>query len=274
MAKNTAHIVVAALLVLGHATLAWALGDVKVSLTDGKLTILGDASPNSIQITPGIGTGAFVVTGVEGTAVNGGASVAVTDVRKMTIETKEGQDRVELLQVDLEESLLVKLGSDQDVFLMDGGRVKGKAEVKGGKDGDQLTVRGGARIGGTLILTTGKKADTITVNNVSIGGGLEIGSGNGDDQITVQFSTVDPGAETLVQSGDGNDRVDLLAVNFEDDVEFALGNGDDLMVVQDCDFDGEIFADGDAGHDELDLEGDNTFDLSERRIVRGFEDLD
>lgn len=268
------HILVAAYVVCGHVALGWALGDVQVSVADGKLTVLGDTQPNAIQITPGIGTGAFVVIGLDGTAINGVASVSVTDVRKLSIEMKEGQDRVELLQVEVEESLFVKLGKDPDVFLMEGGRVKGKAEVKGGKDGDQFTVRAGARIGGTLILTSGKKADTVTVTNASIGGGLHIGTGAGADQITMQFTTVDPGADSLIESGEGNDRVDLLSVNFGDDLELTLDDGDDLVVVEECDFDGEILADGDAGRDELDLEGDNTFDLSERRIVRNFEDVD
>ncbi len=263
-----------ALLLLAQAACVWALGDVQVSVADAKLSILGDANPNAIQIVPGIGTGAFVVVGLDGTAVNGGPSAAVTDVRKVKVEMKEGQDRVEVLQVEIEESLVVKLGSDQDTFLLEGGRVKGKAEVKGGKDGDQLTVRGGARVGGEPILTTGKKADTITVTNVSVGGFLHIGPGNGDDQITVQFSTLDPGAEALLESGDGNDRVDLFGVDFGGDLELTLGNGNDRLVVSDCDFDGEIFVDGDAGHDELDLEGDNTYDLSERRTVRNFEDVD
>jgi len=266
--------VIATWLVLGNVGSLWALGDVQVSLTNGKLSIIGDDNPNSIQITAGIGTGAFVVTGLDGTAINGGPAVAVTDANKLTIETNAGQDHVELLDVDIEESLLVKLGSDQDDFLFQGGRVQGKAEVKGGKDGDELTVRGNARIGGKLILTTGKKNDTITVNNTSVGGGLKIGSGGGSDTIIVQFSVFDPGQEALIESGDGRDRVELLETDFEDDFELGLGNGDDSAVVEDCDFDGEIVADGDDGDDELDIRGDNSFDLAERRIVRGFEDFD
>jgi hypothetical protein len=266
--------IASALLILGCAHVAWGLGDVHVGVADGKLSILGDDGPNFIQITPGVGTGAFVVTGVDGTAVNGAALVTVTDVRKMNIDMKAGQDRVELLQVDLEQTLSAKLGPDQDAFLFDGGRVKGKAEIKGGKDADELTVRGGARIGGKLVFETGKKNDTITVNNASIGGGLRISSGGGNDQITVQFSTLDEAEEALIQAGDGADRVDLLSVNFEDDFELDLGDGDDDVFVEDSDFDAEIFADGGDGDDELSLRGNNSFDLTERRRVIDFEEFD
>jgi len=68
---STIRIAGFALLLIGHAGRVWALGNVQVSVAKGKLTILGDANPNSIQISPGIGTGAYVVTGVDGTAING-----------------------------------------------------------------------------------------------------------------------------------------------------------------------------------------------------------
>ena len=261
-------------LALFGARSAWALGNVTVSVAKGKMSIVADDNPNSIQITPGIGTGAFVVTGLDGTAVNGAPSAAVTDVRKVTVDMKGGQDRVELLAVEVEETVVAKLGTETDAFLMQGGRVRGKLEVKGGKDGDDVTVRGDARVGGKLVITTGKKNDTITVNNASVGGGLRISSGAGNDSITVLFSTFDENEEAVIESGDGADRVELNGADFEDDFELALGNGDDAALVQDCDFDGEIFADGDDGDDELALHGDNSFNLGERRIVRGFEDFD
>lgn len=266
--------VVASWLALGGASAAWALGNVTVSVAKGKMSIVADDNPNVIQITPGIGPGAFVVTGLDGTAVNGASTTGVTDVRKVSIDMQGGQDRVELLAVDIEETVLAKLGTEQDAFLMQGGRVRGKLEVKGGKDGDDVTVRGDARVGGKLIIATGKKNDTITINNTSVGGGLRISSGSGSDTITVQFSTFDQNQEALIEAGDGADRVELIDVDFEDDFELALGNGDDSAAVQDCDFDGEIFADGDDGDDELALRGENSFDLGERRIVRGFEDFD
>ena len=157
---------------------------------------------------------------------------------------------------------------------MEGGRVKGKAEVKGGKDGDELTVRGGARIGGRLILTTGKKNDVIIVNNASVGGGLEVSSGGGNDQITVQFSTIDPGRRLRVPGRRRQRQPSCSSASTSDRLELELGGGDDDVAVQDCDFDGEIFADGGDGEDEADLSGENSFDLSERRRVVNFEDFD
>ena len=56
--------------------------------------------------------------------------------------------------------------------------------------------------------------------------------------------------------------------------ELDCGDGDDDVFVDDCDFDGEIDADGGDGEDELDLSGDNSFDLGEDRRVVDFEDFD
>jgi hypothetical protein len=72
--------------------------------------------------------GLLVVSGVDGTAVNGGASVAVTGVRTIRVEMNAGEDRVDLLEVDVEQRVLVKLGPDRDTFRFEGGRVGGKLE--------------------------------------------------------------------------------------------------------------------------------------------------
>ena len=271
---STFRMVCAAVLLLGHAGGAWALGDVQVSVANGKMTILGDANPNSIQISPGIGTGAFVVTGIDGTAVNGTPAAIVPDVRKVKIEMGAGQDSVQILQVDIDDTFQAQMGKDQDSFLMSGGRVKGNLQAKAGKDGDDVTINAGARVGGRLTIGTGKKNDTITVNNASIGGGLTITTGGGNDQINVQFTNLDPGEESEINAGDGFDNVAFIDVNFEDDVDLELGDGDDDVLVQDCDFDGEIDADGGDGDDELNLSGDNSFDLGERRRVVDFEEFD
>ena len=66
----------------------------------------------------------------------------------------------------------------------------------------------------------------------------------------------------------------LLETDFNDNVQVYLGSGDDDLRVEDCDFDGEVLAQGNDGRDELDLAGDNTFELTESRKVRGFEDVD
>src|SRR6185436_7384355 len=143
-----------------------------------------------------------------------------------------------------------------DVFVMQGGRVSKKAEIKGGKDGDDMRVRGGARFGGQLLVNGGKKVDTVVVTDASIVGDSEVKGGSGNDDVTVQFTTLEGGANLIVGAGDGADRTALLDDRFSD-VQVYMGNGNDRLSVEGCHFDRTLTAEGNGGHDELDLDGNN-----------------
>src|SRR6185369_13366303 len=108
----------------------WALGSVRANVSGDKLTITGDDAPNAVQVIPGVGPDAFVVVGLEATVVNGALSATFSGVKKLSIDVKGGADRVELTDVVLDGTLF-----------MQGGRVSKKAEIKGGKDGDDIRVR-------------------------------------------------------------------------------------------------------------------------------------
>jgi hypothetical protein len=264
----------AALLLAVGAGRAWALGAVRTKLSGDKLTITGDDAPNSIQIIGGVGQDTLVVVGLDATLVNGSAlSTTVAGVKALSIDVKGSADSVELIDVVLDKTLTVTLGGGSDSFVMQGGRVTTKAQIAGGGDGDDIRIRGGARFGGQMIVPGGKKVDTIVVTDASIGGDSEVKGGAGNDDVTVQFTTVDGGANLIVGGGDGSDRTTLLDDGF-DDVQIYMGNGNDRLVVEGSHFDGTLKAQGNGGHDEIDVDGGNTFDPGHPRKVSGFEDLD
>ena len=270
--------------VVGYATLvavvmlavgptrAWAMGSVRATVSGDKLTITGDDAPNGVQVS-GVGQDAFLVIGLDATLVNGGLSATVSGVKQIVIDVKGGADRVELIDVLLDKMLKVTLGAGSDAFVMQGGRVSKKAEINGGKDGDDMRVRGGARFGGQLLMNGGKKVDTVVVTDASIAGDSEVKGGAGNDEVTVQFTTLEGGANLIVGGGDGADRTTLLDDRFSD-VQVYMGNGDDRLVVEACHFDRTLTAEGNGGHDELDVDGGNSFDVGHPRKVRGFEDID
>jgi hypothetical protein len=260
----------AVLLLLATAGDLWALGDVAVGVDAGKLSIVGDVNPNRLQVLPGVGPGAFVVVGLEGTAVNGVASAMVEGVEKIAIDTGGGVDVVEILEVELDGSLVVKMGDDSDTLTVEGGRFRKKVELRGGKQDDEIRIRHGTRIGGKLLLKGGKHRDLLVLNGVSLGEDAEVKGGSGDDTLVLQYSSADDGANVVFAAGDGDDDVTLLASRF-DDIQGYLGEGDDDLEIESCDFDGSVRAEGNDGFDELDLDGDNHFDLSEPRRVTGFE---
>jgi hypothetical protein len=264
-----------ALLLIEGTGRAWAFGDVAASVNaDGKLTLGGDEAPNMIEVAAGPLPGVVVVTGLDGTAINGSPSGTFVGVVRIEGSMKEGADRLEVREIELEKAFKVKLGGDDDTFVAEGIRVVQNMEVKGGSGQDRLVVRQGVRVGGELLLKAGKDADVIEASGLSVGSFLEVGGGNGVDVVTIQTTTVDGGATTELRGGSEDDTFTLLDDDFENDIVVKLGGGDDDLAVEDCDFDGAIFADGGDGEDELILGGGNSYDLSEPRLVLGFEDID
>ena len=110
----------------------------------------------------------------------------------------------------------------------------GKLEVKGGKDGDDVTVRADARVGGKLIITTGKKNDAIAITNASVGGGLRIGSGGGSDTITGFDADVTGGQDQLDISAlgitAGNFAASVTITDLGADTQVAIGTDSILLV--------------------------------------------
>lgn len=267
-------LLLASVLAVGPVTRVEAFGDVTATLKDGKLTIDGDEAPNAIDVGPGAEPGTVVIVGGEGTAVNGSPAASFVGVERIIGSMKAGADRVEVQALHLTEAFKFKLGGDDDVFSADGLSVEQNVEITGGSGADQISVRGGGEVGGQLFVKGGKDSDVLEVVGATVGKGLEVGGGGGDDTLLVQATTVDSSEITSLRSGSGHDVVVLLDDDFESDIEVKLGSGDDDLSVEGCDFDGAIFADGGNDDDELILGSDNSYDLSEPRLVIHFEDVD
>jgi hypothetical protein len=251
-----------------------AAGDIQAVVTDGVLDVEGDDESNVFRIAAGTEAGAVVVSGLEATTVNGGGQpVALAGVGSLRIVAGGGDDRIELLQLDLDEKLLVKLGKGHDGLVLQDVRVRGRARIKGSADRDDVTIRGFSRFSDQLIIETGRGPDAVTLTNVGLARGVHIDTGGGADTVLVQFCGLDPGEEMLVRSGNGEDAVTLLGSDFFDDVELDLGDDDDDVLVEDCDFDQEFDADGGDGDDEFDFDGTNTFEPDERQRIVDFEAL-
>jgi hypothetical protein len=246
---------------------ALASGGVQAVVTEGVLDVAGDDEANVLRIAAASEPGAVIVSGLEGTTVNGGGDpVALADVGSLRIVGAAGDDRIELLQLDLPGKLLVKLGRGHDILVLQEVRVGRRARIEGSADRDDVVIRGFSRFRDRLVVATGKGPDAVTLTNVSLARGLRIDTGSGRDAVLVQFSVLDPGDEMLVRSGNGEDDVTLLGSDFLDDVDLDLGGDDDDLLIEDCDFDDEFEADGGDGHDELDFDGTNSFDAVDRIV--------
>jgi hypothetical protein len=265
---------VAALLVLLLPAAARAAGGVTATFADGFLDLSGDDAGNEIRIAPGTPADTLVVTGLEGTTVNGAAAVTASGVRRLRVITSAGDDRVEILRVDLPERLHVRLGGGRDLLLVETSRVRRRVRIVGSAGRDDVVLRAGSRFADRVIVTTGRDADAVTLTNASVGRGLRIDTGAARDSVVLQFSVVDDGAETLVQTGDGEDDVLLFGMEFEDDVVVDTGDDDDDLVVEDTDLHEDFRFDGGADFDELDFDGRVRVSRSSEGRIVDFEDVD
>jgi hypothetical protein len=251
-----------------------AAGDVQALVTDGELEVTGDDDSNVLRIAAGGAPGTLVLTGLEGTTVNGGsAAVTLTEVADLRLFPGKGDDRVELLQLDLPGRLLAKLGAGNDALIVQDTRVRGRARIRGGGDRDDITIRGFSHFEERLVIGSGPGPDGVTLTNVELSRGLRVDTGGGRDTVVVQFCGLAHAEELLLRTGDGEDAVTLLGSDFQDDVELELDDDDDDLLVEDCDFEDNFEADGGDGFDEIDFDGTNTFEPLERRRVVDFEGL-
>src|SRR6185295_18520393 len=108
---------------------AGAAGNVTVQLDQGELAVEGDDAPNTVVLTGGAEAGAVIVTGLDGTLVNGGTDVTIAGVQSLLVETNDGPDLVEIRQMTLAGRAIVRLGSGDDQLLVEQARFDGRLRI-------------------------------------------------------------------------------------------------------------------------------------------------
>jgi hypothetical protein len=250
---------------------ALASGNVQAVVTDGLLEVTGDEGANVFRIAAA-GPATAVVTVFEGTTVNDGLTpVTLSGVSSLRLDTGAGDDRVELLQLDLPGTLTAKLGRGVDDVILQDVRVQGKTQIKGGRDRNVVSVRGFSRFRGPLVVDLGKGADEVTLTNATISAGLRLDTGGDGDTVSLQLCALEQGGALLVRTGKGQDLVTVGGSDFFDAVQLVLGKDADDLRVQDSDFDRGFDADGGAGEDALDFDGSVTFDPQQPQRIVAFE---
>jgi orotate phosphoribosyltransferase len=276
MRRTTVAGIVAIVLAVGYAATAHALGDVAVKVTDdGKLKVTGDSNGNTVDIVAGVADGDVVVTGLDGTTINGSAlPLGLGGVVRLSADLAKGDDTLQVSGIVFDDRFAAKLGSGTNSLVVDGVTVKKKAKVEGGADADEVTVRGVSSFNAKLEITTGGGPDDVRVSGATMRNDLVIRTAGGHDTVEILTTCFHSDAALCLEMKGGDDRLTLIDDDFEDKVEIELGDGDDDLSVEDCDFDEAVEIDGGDDHDELDNQGGNSLDLGETIRIRRFEDID
>jgi hypothetical protein len=208
-------------------------GDVMVSVVGGTLRIEGDGEANKIMIASGAEAGSFVVTGLDGTNLEGASDpITLTGVRNIRVNLGEGNDLAAVVDASVRGNLSIQTGVGDDRVLV--GTGEGAAELVGVLPDDlSVSVRG--------------------LLNVNTNGGL--------DHVVVDDTTA---SLLSVDSGEDNDVVSLgstaplgdstARVSVGHGVHINLGQADDELNIDQLTARGAIIARGGAG--------DNTINAS------------
>lgn len=272
--RNQSLAATAAALLLGlFAAPAFALGEVSVVVAGSNMKVEGDFQSNDILVTQGAGPGQFVVTGRNGTLVNGAPSAQFDGVKQVVMRMGDGADVVEMESLSVRRSLRIRLDEGNDVCRLRDVIVGRPLRIVGGDGQDDISIGGiESDVQHSLRVRGNQGNDNVTLLNVRARNRVRIDGQADNDRVVVESSNLEPRARFSARLGRGADYLELNDTDFENDVKVALGSDDDELRITDCDFEEEFDADGGRGHDTADFDSGNTF----KRLpdFDDFEDVD
>jgi hypothetical protein len=269
-------------------------GAVTAALTDGVLTLTGDAEANSIVISSDSTTGDLLLRGAVGgdaatsIVVDGedpADSVSLSGVTDVVLDLAGGADNVVLTDLDLAGSLTGSLGAGKDSLAI--GSADSVATGVTLNDDSELAA-GEVTIGGNIDLEGNGGADLLRLAEATITGDLSFAGGAGNDRVVAQGNletnvvggdvSIDVGAGSnvinlrnldiggsLTANGEDADNVDVLLRNVPigADLTLNLSDGADTVSIV-----------GAAGGDATNVAGDVTIaagagedDINIRRLM-------
>ena len=195
-------------------TRAMLAGNVRATLTSGgDVRINGDSADNQIVVIP-LFSGEIRISGQSGTTINGQNQVllptnepAIAD--DLVIRMRGGNDRVEILTLDVHGDIQINMGSGHDTL--------GIVDVVAAND---------------LSINTGSGDDLVSyVRGWVAGGHFRVVTGSGNDQVFYPQCTAAAGPVTF-NMGSGDDTL-FVAGQISDRLVASLGSGDDLVAFGD-----------------------------------------
>jgi hypothetical protein len=229
-------------------------GNVLVDVEDGTLRLEGDTDPNKVLITAGAEAGAYVITGVDGTMLDGETDpITVSGVRNIHVDLGNGDDLVALVGANVRGRVSIQTGEGADRVLI--GTGEGATELAGILPADlSVNVRGWMRVAtgageddvavddavlARLHIATGDDGDGVALGSTAalgdsdarldVRGGVHIHLGEGSDEL--QLEQVRGRWGFLVTGGAGDDTIDANVVRGSALLVGTDGGVDDVTVV-------------------------------------------
>ncbi len=251
---------------------------VQVALEGQQLRIEGDDAGNAITIRQ-LASGEVIVTGRNGTLINGQLSVRFRGAVLETVEMRMegGNDDVLVNGLSISNDLFANLGEGNDRFRSTGAptQIQNNLSIEGGAGNEVITIADWSIASdvtidgqvGTLNATLTRVAadfgitvigddarDTVRLTDCTAGDFVGLDTKKGDDLVRVVGLT---SLGLVVAVDDGADKVYLTDVVTTDDVSINSGKQNDVVEMTDVFSGKNILVSMDEGNDVLD--GVNVF---------------
>ena len=209
-------------------------GDVSATVTGGDLRIDGDNEGNEVVVRASDNLNEFVVEGLNGTTINGQASMVFQGVTDdLRINLRGGDNRL----------LLTAEGLNADHGTL---RIADDLDIRAGS-GDNVLVLDHVVVQGNVRMRTGNGEDVMIGVRSQFLGTVQANAGGGED--LVGFDSCVMGDEVRVNLGSGNDMYTSFGSIFSDRVRVSAGSGDDVMGESGSTYQDDLRLDGNSGFD-------------------------
>jgi hypothetical protein len=268
-------------------------GNVVATIVGDNLVLAGDAQDNSVRIE--IDGGNVIVTGLDGTTINGDADFeAVTGSTSiagdLVAQLGKGNDTLVIGDdVVVEGDVRVSDKSGATTLGMRSVEIQGDLLVNTGRKDDRISLVD-TTIGGVAKIATHRGKDLVSLLQTTVTGAVDIGTGRGKDGIVIDDSELS--ASARLRTGQGRDAALIRGTTIAEDLSARTGRGRDFLMLQDATVEGEtevrmqqggdafvtqdtvefkgpaVIRGGLGRRDAIDLSAGTTFDDSQ--LIRGF----
>lgn len=202
-------------------------GDVSVITSGNDVTIIGDAAANHIQIGTFEGR-LSVIDLADGTVIHRGET-DVSNVNNLTIRLNQGDDRVELSNVEINGNFRLFSGAGDDQVELRELSVNGTSVAYMNGGANSFARIGGSSKGERVFCYAG--SDNIHLDGVNVEGNVAI-RGNHSNVFTVEGSSIS--GNVFLRSGREADQVNLVSTDIGGDLKINTGADSDRVHMYDA----------------------------------------
>lgn len=208
-------------------------GNIAVATLGDNVHFRGDDLANAAEVS--VSGGNIIVTGTDGTTINGSASPLTLRTGTTQIDGSvfvflfDGDDKFVMkggLQINRNLHLFSGDGNDDIGF--ENASVLGTAFFFGGSGNDRAVLRS-LSIGESLIFDLGSGDDTLNSQSITVGDNFFASTHDGDDAIVVEQTTVSD--RMVLRTGREADTISIVGSTIRDDLTLKTGRSDDFVSI-------------------------------------------